>query len=207
MHNQTLDWIALRAITEIRNGESFPEDVAYDLGGMPFIDVLREKIMPEDKKHILRLIKDGHWWHRYLGINLSRPILDQEIAEIVRGAWKQEEHFHTKLAMIYLLLHYGQPELQKEEMIAQLEEKREDFIACIENFYGGHPTGTWGALCLRLEDPKYEGARPIYLLSLLILAGASEHKTKALPDIVHELTESNDQLIRNLAIRLENAVS
>ncbi len=206
MHDETIDWIASKAISAIRNGETFPEQAAYELGGMPFVDPLRGKVVSEDKQHILRLIQNERWWNRYLGTNISRPILDPDIVGAVQSMWKKEKHFHTQLAMIYLLIHHGISESEVGEVIAQLEDNRDKFIACMRRFYEGHPDGTWGALCLRLQNPRFEGARPIYLLALSILAETSELKPGPLPDIVRDLTNANSQTIRDLATRLEEAV-
>lgn len=213
MHNEMIDWIAARAIEAIKAGNSFPENAAYELGGMPFVDPLRklvERDRAEMKPHILRLIRDDKWWHRYLGTNIARPYVaqgDEDVAGAVLSQWEQEPHFHTKLAMIYLLMHRGisdQHELVK--IIGWLEQNRNQFLPSIHKFYEKHPRGTWGGLCERLADPKFAGARPIYLLSLALLAEADGEQPQDLPAVVDDLAQSENAVERNLVVRLQKAI-
>ena len=162
MHKETANWISDKALDALRGSQPLPEQVDYDLGGMPFVDHIRSSVTPEDKEYVLRLMRSPRWSDTYLATNISRPILDEEIADATREGWKRKTHFHTKLAMIYLLFHHGSPQKETEEFVEQLEADRAEFIPCIKKFYGKHPKGAWGALCERLEDPRLAGARPVY---------------------------------------------
>jgi hypothetical protein len=205
MHSQTLNWIATKALDAIRSEEIFAEEVGYELGGMPFIDAIRKQVRAEDKKHILRLIHSERWSQRYLGTNMSRPILDDEIINSVRSAWRDEPHFHTQLAMIYLLFHAGVTSSEEEEIIRHLDSARNDFLPCIHRFYDGHKEAVWGGLCERLDDKRFAGAQSIYLLSLTLLKETEESECGLLPTSVNKLAESERQLIRDLSLRLRNA--
>lgn len=206
MDPELTSWVAEQAIAAVRVGTSLPPGAAYELGGMPFVDPLRAKVRSEDKAHLLRMVSSDRWSDRYLAVNISRPILDEEIAGTIRARWREEPHFHTQLAMIYLLLHAGASRDDIRLFVTQLEARRDEFMPCIAKFYEKAEGGTWGGLTGRLADAKFAGARPIYLLSLALLAEDPTQPVAGLPGLVHELAQDEDRLTSDLAARLITAV-
>jgi hypothetical protein len=199
--SETVTQAAHAAAAAIRGERDFEEDVAYLLGGMPYVDPLRALLNLDDKPHVMRLLNHGTWWHRYLGTNVSRPLLDEEIATRVRKLVAGEPHFHTKLAMIYLLLHFGSPVAEVSAWLEQLESRSDEFLECIHRFYSGHPGGTWEGLRRRLTDRRFDRARPVYLLSLALLAERGAHGE--LDDLEKYAT---DPLTTRLVERLKRAL-
>lgn len=202
MKPETLAWIARRVMAQVRAGDDFPEPVAYELGGMPFVDAIRKEVLPPDKHRLLRLIQSEDWWSRYLGTNIARPILDEEIAEIVRGNWQDEEHFHTRLAKTYLLMHAGLDEEEIAWVVADLEKHVSDFMPCIFTFYGSPEATAWAKVAGRLADNAFGGATPIYLLVLALLTEQAGRALGPLPGSLEQLTESKSVTISGLAQRL-----
>lgn len=205
--------LAELAIHKIRLGEPLDADVAYLLGGMPYIDRLRALARSDDQDVILRLIgDDDSWSNRYLGTNLARPILDPSITAEVHRRYRTESHFHTRLAMVYLMLHAIRRDIpcgaglaEVPDWLQDLESHRAEFLTCIDQFYSRHPGGTVSALVERFEDDQFSGARALYLLSLALFAEQGRPVTA--PDSLSRATRRNDPLLGRLATRLQNALA
>lgn len=215
MHTETMEWIAQKVVEAVKNGESLPENVAYELGRSPFVDVLR-RVVDRDpgvtRTQILALLQDENWWMRNLGAKCVRPLVergDEAIIKEIKGLWEREPHFLTKLSMLTVLLH--EKLLNEDELshvACSLEADRDGFLGSIHKYFGSHPRGTWGALVERLVDPNCVGERSIYLLALTLMTEGVEAQPDidSLPAAVNEVAKSGNEVEKGLAVRLLQAI-
>lgn len=203
MDNETCFWVAKQAWDALRNGAILPPKVMYDLGLLPFIDAIRTLAEKQDKPIILEMLRGQDWHTRYLATNIARDIRDTELAESIRGAWRNEPHFHNRFSMICFLMNNGYANDEAEEMISWLEENRLEFVKHFTLFYEGYSEGVWKAVCDRFKKTQYSGGYPIRLLALICLAELSPHGQQLeLPDEIRHLLDDSSLVVRRLTRRL-----
>lgn len=201
-------WIATKAMETIRNDHSFPEEVAYWLGGVPVIDELRLMLEPSDVPHLLRMIEDRAWWHRYLGTSAARRLAGDapELSDSIRTRWQGEEHFHTKLAMIFFLLYCNPTEQLVAGFVEELDRSGPEYLKCFRKFFEGHELGVWGGVCSRLSELAFQPSAPLHLLGMALMAEGGDPDVGEMPSAIPRLRQSEAETVTALAERLSRAL-
>lgn len=208
MHESTANWMASVAMERIRAREDLTEHVAYELGGRPFIDHLRVLVTSGDKPLLRELIWHRSWWMRYLGTNMSRSILDRDLATDIHARFRAPEtHFHTRVAQVFRLLHAGSKGVfaastdDVDDWLKALEREPHKLLACIDQFYApGNPLGTWESVRERWNNDSFVGSRAMYLVAFALLAEAMRPGIE--PTGLDEIVASRDPLLSERAARV-----
>jgi hypothetical protein len=72
------NYVAEKAIRDLRENKIMSSVVAYELDRAPFIDALRQHVRPEDKELVFALIGSPDRNISYLGVDLLQSIKNED---------------------------------------------------------------------------------------------------------------------------------
>lgn len=172
-------WVARHAVEDLRSGREISDDVIDELCKREYWDAMRELLTSADMSMIRRLLNNSNWRLRYLGLGISRPLVDSELTNELRAMFDREDHLRPKLSIIHTLcgLDAATPEDKKKYLEWISDERYRMGFAEVQSDYFGEGTNDRSVvtdnLIKRLHDPAFQGSRFLRVYALGFIGGAT----------------------------------
>lgn len=155
MQKAIQNYVARKLIEDLRAREPLDEEFLVGVTKRPFIDSLRQLIVPDDKELVLELIGAGTLAARRLGIGLTRNILaDDEVRECLLRLWREADDIETRKPVVFRLLDLTDLPVEMHRELYAFVRDHWDYVLADEAAFFG-PRNVLDGCRERLSDPSF----------------------------------------------------
>lgn len=191
------EYLAVKALEDIRAGRAIPPAVCAELNQYPIIDVLRRKAAGDSVDALLTLAGEGKPGASALAFAILRPhATDERVRAFLRLEWSSHQDYQKRFSLIWLLLDDADLENSMRGRIKEfVRENLPRFLVDVRSFFAS-PAEMVPAYRGRLADPGFPQSKKwIYLV-----AACGTDDISAARELLDEYISNEDPEMRETAM-------